>query len=332
MNTIYKDDLAKEIGEKIGKPATKTKKLISYFEELIASELKSKDRVKLQNFGTFYLIHQRSRHIIQIRTKQRRILIGTTLIKFKPSLKVKQRLSARDEDEVLKIVTGSIPKPPQVSSEVPQTVEAAQIKQVPEAEAPEAATKTEEIAITKPREKPVEIAVRLEPSTEKEPAAPESAGKREPPERVKYDRVDGEKIRAQIRKRWQSIRERPPSADELLFKHHILETSAGGKLFDLAFKRVWRLGQRSLGFYLLSNEESCQLHYGKPRRKLAQVPRRSALEFLSSHLEIDDFDFPQERFVKLYSSSKMDTGWIVFAHTLPLAEGASIYIRLVKEL
>ena len=316
--TLYHDDLAKEIGAKIGKPATKTKKLIKIFEELIAADLKAKERVKLQNFGTFYLIHQESKHIIQIRTKQRRILLGTTIVKFRPSLKIKHQIRIGDEEEVLKIVEAPSGKPVTLSADLPQNIPIT--KPAPRSQASVSNAEEIPVATTPKEKKPIEIKVETA-ETESETSKPQ-----------KYERVDSEKIRAQIRSRLQAINQPSTKADELLFKHHILETSPEGRLFSLAFKRIERLGENALGFYLFDANQSSPIYYGRPRKKLASVPKQNALEFLNKHLEIESLDFPQERFVKFYTSSKMDSGWIVFVHTLPLAEGASVYVKLVKKL
>lgn len=316
--TLYQDDLAKEIGAKIGKPATKTKKLIKIFEELIASDLKAKERVKLQNFGTFYLIHQESKHIIQIRTKQRRILVGTTIVKFRPSLKIKHQIRISDEDEVLKTVSEPVKAPLTLSTDLPKNIPI--LKHTPRPQTIECITEEVPVSTASKEKKPVEIKIDT------------TRAKDETPKPQKYERVDSEKIRAQIRSRLQAINQQPTEVDELLFKHHILETSPEGRLFSLAFKRIERLCENALGFYVFEAEQNCPLYYGKPRRKLANIPKQSALEFLNKHLEIENLDFPQERFVKFYTSSKMDSGWMVFVHTLPLAEGASVYIKLVRKL
>lgn len=316
--TLYHNDLAKIVGQKIGKPATKTKRLIICLEEIIASELKSKQRVKLQNFGTFYLIHQDSRHIIQIRTKQRRILIGTTLIKFRPSQKVKKKITASDEEVVLKTIEQQFPKPTKLDISAPPS--------------------SAETAIDMPvNDKPLEIPIKIKASNKSsiEISPTELNGKGEQPDNAQkeeYEKVDPEKIKDEIRKRLMAVAKRNRTSDEILFSHHILETSPGGKLFALAFKRVMALGEKTINFYIFEGEDNCQLYFGKPRKKLAKIPSSSATEFLSKHLEIDLFDFPQERFVKLYLNSKMDVGWVVFAHSLPLAEGASLYVKLVRQL
>lgn len=316
--TLYKDDLAKLIAPQIGKPATKAKRLIKVFEEIIAGELKSKDRVKLQNFGTFYLIHQQSRHIIQIRTKQRRILVGTTIIKFRPSVKVKKRINGRNEEEILKIIQSPAVGPITVDIDKPQP----QIAPVQQVDLATDKQEGENIPIAKPDNKKVEIKVETGSNeTESAPAAPKT-----------YERVDTEKVRAEILRRIQGVKIDETKSDEILFSHHILETTGAGRLIESALKRVVRLGSLSLNFYILASSPSCNIFFGKPRKRLAQIPKASALEFLSKHLEIENTEFPQERFVKLYSNSKMDSGWVIFAHVLPLAEGASIYIRIVKQI
>lgn len=381
--TLYLDDLAKEVAVKIGKPATQTKRLVKIFEETIALELKAKDRVKLQNFGTFYLIHQQSRHIIQIRTKQRRILIGTTLIKFRPSLKVKQKVNARDEEEVLKIVQAPAATPsPKVETKPPEIIPIKvesktptekipleptpvvkieqiepeetpikirvvhdKIKSEPELTKTPEPTKLKQVTIEEEEEKPkkeatTEIKVDYEESKPQEiipqiiePETPElEKPEPPPPPPPEYKRVDTQKVRSEILRRIGAIKQTSPNSDELLFRHHILETTSSGKLFDLAFKRIKCLGANALNFYIMDDAPNCTIHFGKPRKKLSEIPKSRAVEFLSNHLELDIFDFPQERFVKLYSSSKMDYGWVVFVHSLPLAEGVSVYVRLVKEL
>lgn len=322
--TLYHNDLAKEVGAKINKPATKTKRLILCFEELIASELKSKERVKLQNFGTFYLIHQNSRHIIQIRTKQRRILIGTTLVKFRPSQKVKKIIGGRDKEEIVKIAQGQTAKSVKLNIESPISApKLADIKTAPTEQA-------QEIPIASREKKETAIKIKVETSSPETPRSQPDT--EETPTKKEYERVDGDKIRAEIKRRLLAIKSSSRNSDEILFSHHILETSLGGKVFALAFKRIAALGEKTLGFYIVDEKDFCQIYFGKPRKKLARIPKQSAIEFLCKHLELDIFDFPQERFVKLYLSSKMDVGWIVFAHTLPLAEGTSVYVKLVKKI
>lgn len=316
--TLYVDDLAKALSVQSGKPATKYKRLIKNFEEILASELKAKDRVKLQNFGTFYLIHQDSRHIIQIRTKQRRILINTTIIKFRPSLKVKHKLHPAEE-KTLKIAEPikEVQKPIVISVEKePETKPAPPEKKI--------------VTLENKTEGPncqIDVESKQKPVVKAEPPTPKPA-----PETEKFERVDREKIRAEIAKRLSNLEPIKKSSEKPLITHRFLDSTGEGRIFSLIFKRIKKLNSSTINFYLFDQNKTCQVFYGKPRSKLGIIPKQTAISFLRNHLEIDNFDLPQERFVKFYSSSKMDIGWIVFVHTLPLAEGSSVYVKLVKEI
>ena len=74
-----------------------SKKLIEHiledlFETLLQS-LQEKGKVKISNFGTFILRHKKSRIGRNPKTKKEAIILPRKVVKFSPSLLVKQKLN-----------------------------------------------------------------------------------------------------------------------------------------------------------------------------------------------------------------------------------------------
>lgn len=330
MKAIYTKVLSRRIAKKLGQPITKTERLIESFESIIISELKKKDRVKLQNFGTFYLIHQKSRNIIQIRTKQRRILLDNTIIKFRPSLKIRHQLS-RDEDINEKEGRDN------ATNELPIVVKNLQT-QTKAQEPPIIKKNTEESAVDIPvfhpkipvgSPSPTDDTVKVEEIQ----AVPVNIKKQQPQpsENKVYQRVSHEQAQKILKKRLAGLA--PDKSDsENFLKHRILETTDEGKFFDLAFRDLLRRGEKSLNVYFEENNTICRIISGKTRSKCFKVPEKIAKKFFSHHLEMDELSVPQERFVKLHSNSKMNSGWIICAHCLPLVQGSSVYVKIIKKI
>jgi len=92
---INLDQIAKSIREKVDLPFPQCQKIIREINNVIGDELKAKGKVRLHDFGLFYLGTRKSRLIYQIRTKEKRLLLEQTLIKFISSPIFKRRLSGK---------------------------------------------------------------------------------------------------------------------------------------------------------------------------------------------------------------------------------------------
>lgn len=89
---VNRDNLAKELAPTLGLSLAKTKVCLITLEKIIIQDLKTKSRVTITDFGTFYLRERKSRTIKQIKTKQNRLLLERKAVKFKAAKTMKELL------------------------------------------------------------------------------------------------------------------------------------------------------------------------------------------------------------------------------------------------
>ncbi|OQA52610.1 MAG: integration host factor subunit alpha [candidate division WS2 bacterium ADurb.Bin280] len=312
MTTIVKSQITARVGKKIGWTKTKTLRTMVALEEIICQELNKKERVKLQNFGTFYLVRQKSRSIIQVRSKQRRILLNNTIIKFRPSLKIRKNLTVSQSEDS------------QQEKNQPQEIQQKNLAtQTEQEQASEVSIPIRRINTQEQPEKTQEysqqaVNVRYENEKNQETKKP-------------FQRVSKERAQQIIREKMVSLVKKNQNPQNTL-TGRFLETSNGGKFFDLTLRNLEKNSSDSLNLYFDNQSNSCRMILGKNRLRPLQVPRRLIEEILINHLELEDFGLPQERFVKLHSNSKMERGWLLSVHSLPLEREVSVYVKIVKKI
>lgn len=89
---VNRDNLVKELAPTLGLSLAKTKTSLIALEKIIIQDLKTKNRVTITGFGTFYLRERKSRTIKQIKTKQNRLLLERKAVKFKAAKTLKELL------------------------------------------------------------------------------------------------------------------------------------------------------------------------------------------------------------------------------------------------
>ncbi len=287
---INREQIAAQIGKSLDLPKSKVRKIILALEDQIAKDLKKKSKVKLSNFGTLYLLERKSRTIKQVKTGSKRLLLERTVIKFKSSLQLKARLVGKT----------FVPKKVKKASSIPRVPE--------KVETPQAA-KTE--------------------------AAPKILQKSKLVSRIKLPplrmmpAVDREKIREKLKERLArlSLREKPKPSNISLPTSMDLHDSRCGRAFANLFREILAQGVKQLDFSITGGQ-SVTILIGRPRRQIASLPREVAEEFLDKYCEINDLRYPQQRFVKIKQSSKIDSKGMLDLHLFPTHSGASIHIKI----
>ena len=90
-NNITKIDIAKELSKKTGYSLELSKILINNLLIVLISAIK-KNKLNLKNIGTFRLINKSERIGRNPKTKVETIIVPRKVVKFKPSLLVKEKL------------------------------------------------------------------------------------------------------------------------------------------------------------------------------------------------------------------------------------------------
>jgi nucleoid DNA-binding protein len=287
---INLDEIAKSISQKIGLSYPQCQKIIRQINETIGDDLKSKGKVRLHEFGLFYLSLRKSRSIYQIRTKQKRLLLEQMLIRFKSSPVFKSQLMGQ---------TATVHRPERKNPQISEKV-AIQIKQN-----------------NKPTGKDEGVEVNVSPKSS---------------DRIKFPPyslmrpVDPESVRQKILDRILKIKPVENIKKKLAISLPTkldLTASSQGKTFYSLFKQVRLSQQRNIAF-TISSEKVVSLYSGRPRKKIAGLPKEIVEKFLAEYLEINGFDIPQERFAKI----DVDGVCFIKAYSIPTSEGASFYLKI----
>jgi len=289
---INRDQIVDKIAPGTDLTKTKVRAILLALEEQIAWDLKHKSKVKLTDFGTLYLLERKSRTIRQIKSGNKRLLLERTVIKFKSSLKLKARLVGKTLKR-------------RVYGKKPQETEAAQ-----------AAVPSEKVVIEPTIEKTVPVKVRLVHRIKLAPLRMMPA-------------VDREKIRDKIKAKLAKLTglqgTKNPRVD--LPTAMDLRQNAAGKVFLNLFLQIKAQDIKTLSFSL-GHAPIVAVFGGRPRQQIASLPRKIVEQFLIKSCEIDSYDYPQQRFVKIASSSRMGSKGLLDLHLLPTATGASVNIKI----
>jgi len=280
---INLDQIAKDLRAETGLSFPKIREILVEINFQIGRGLKNTSKVRIHDFGLFYVLMRKSRSIVAINTKTKRLLLEKESIKFKASpilkhdvngykLAKKKEYSPKDYQPREKI-----PPPP--------------------------------VEPIFPRPKlPLDFA----------------------PTRM-MERVSPDAIRAKIKNRLMDLGRKnegaaPPSTSSIFD----LSSTPSGRLFASLFKQIQSDGHDNIHFNL-TDSETTDIYFGRPRRKLSRVPTSVIKNFLDQHLELVDFHIPQERFVKIYFSYKMNSSKWLEVYSLPTVDGASVYLKIRGE-
>ena len=86
-------DLSNKIYQKLGFSKNYSSTIIDNFFETLIQELLRSNKIKLSSFGTFKIINTKKRIGRNPKTKKEAIILPRKVVKFSPSLLVKQKLN-----------------------------------------------------------------------------------------------------------------------------------------------------------------------------------------------------------------------------------------------
>ena len=86
-------DLSKKINKDLGFSRTFSSIIIDDFIESLISELITHEKIKISSFGTFNILNKKERIGRNPKTKIEAKISARKVVKFKPSLKVKNKLN-----------------------------------------------------------------------------------------------------------------------------------------------------------------------------------------------------------------------------------------------
>jgi len=87
-------DLTNKIYQKLGFSKNLSSKIIDDFFEILVDELIKNDKVKISSFGAFEIVNKRERIGRNPKTKKEAIISARRVVKFKPSVKVKNKINS----------------------------------------------------------------------------------------------------------------------------------------------------------------------------------------------------------------------------------------------
>ena len=86
-------DLSYKIYQNLGFSKSYSSTVIDNFFETLIQELLRSNKIKISSFGTFKVIHKKKRIGRNPKTKEEAIIVPRKIVKFTPSLLVKQKLN-----------------------------------------------------------------------------------------------------------------------------------------------------------------------------------------------------------------------------------------------
>ena len=86
-------DLSNKIYQNLGFSKNFSSTIIDNFFEIIVQELLKSEKVKISSFGTFKVINKKERIGRNPKTKIEAKIVARKIVKFKPSLLVKEKLN-----------------------------------------------------------------------------------------------------------------------------------------------------------------------------------------------------------------------------------------------
>ena len=87
-------DLSKSIFQNLGFSKRYSSILIDNFFETLIQELIKSNKIKISSFGTFKVINKKKRIGRNPKTREEAIIVPRKIVKFSPSLLVKQKLNS----------------------------------------------------------------------------------------------------------------------------------------------------------------------------------------------------------------------------------------------
>ena len=86
-------DLSYKIYQNLGFSKSYSSTVIDNFFETLIQELLRSNKIKISSFGTFKIIHKKKRIGRNPKTKEEAIIVPRKVVKFTPSLLVKQKIN-----------------------------------------------------------------------------------------------------------------------------------------------------------------------------------------------------------------------------------------------
>ena len=86
-------DLSYKIYQNLGFSKSYSSTVIDNFFETLIQELLRSNKIKISSFGTFKVIHKKKRIGRNPKTKEETIIVPRKVVKFTPSLLVKQKIN-----------------------------------------------------------------------------------------------------------------------------------------------------------------------------------------------------------------------------------------------
>ena len=86
-------DLSYKIYQNLGFSKSYSSTVIDNFFETLIQELLRSNKIKISSFGTFQVIHKKKRIGRNPKTKEEAIIVPRKVVKFTPSLLVKQKIN-----------------------------------------------------------------------------------------------------------------------------------------------------------------------------------------------------------------------------------------------
>ena len=251
---ILRDELVKSLSAEVGLTQTRTKQLIAALEDILSDQLKTKGRVRIANFGTFYKRTRPSRVIKTVRERTPKIILEKEAIKFIAAIEFKQKLLGKKPRQAAVVVEKITAAP-----EAPQTQEiiaAAQpiVAKVDGADEAPSADQQIKIHVEQPK------------AAEGQKSSPIKKFKF--PALSIYSRVEKEKIEKEIKERLLKL------AQTAQIKPQLSQTEIAHfeKIFANFIKHAQTVGASTLDFSL-SHDKPEKLHQttiwaGRPRLSL----------------------------------------------------------------
>ena len=92
-NNFTRKDLSNKIYQDLGFSKSYSSIVIDNFFETLTQELLRSNKIKVSSFGTFKVIYKKKRIGRNPKTKEETIILPRKVVKFTPSLLVKQKLN-----------------------------------------------------------------------------------------------------------------------------------------------------------------------------------------------------------------------------------------------
>ena len=89
-------DLSNKIFKNLGFSKNLSSKIVDDFFKTLISEIIKSDKIKISSFGTFNILHKKERIGRNPKTKIETKIFSRKVIKFKPSLMLKEKLNKNE--------------------------------------------------------------------------------------------------------------------------------------------------------------------------------------------------------------------------------------------